>query len=53
MSSLKNPNCGSKFANGPRVREARLLLGLTQLELAMQLDCSERLIRKMEKGGER
>ena len=49
MSSLKKPKRGSKFADGPRIREARLRLGLTQLELAMQLDCSERLVRKMEK----
>ena len=26
-------------------------MGLTQLELAHRIDCSERLIRKMEKGG--
>ena len=35
--------------NGERIRELRTLLGLTQLELASRLDCSERLIRKMEK----
>lgn len=48
MSSIKKLSCSSKFANGKRIREIRHRLGLTQLELAMRLDCSERLVRKME-----
>ena len=41
----------SKFANGQKIHDFRCLLGLTQLELAMKIDCSERLVRKMEKNG--
>ena len=51
MNSLKDQNYSSRFANGKKIREIRHLLGLTQLELAMRLDCSERLVRKMEKQG--
>jgi transcriptional regulator with XRE-family HTH domain len=43
-------NRNSIRANGEKIRELRLLVGLTQLELAVRIDCSERLIRKMEKG---
>ena len=49
MISTQEPSCTSRFANGQKIRELRFRLGLTQLELAMRLDCSERLIRKMEK----
>jgi len=49
MNSSKNSNHGSLLANGKKIRDLRCLLGLTQLELAMKVDCSERLIRKMEK----
>ena len=40
----------SHLANGEKIRGIRCELGLTQLELAMAIDCSERLVRKMEKG---
>ena len=40
---------GSRVANGSTIRALRCQLGLTQLQLAMNIDCSERLIRKMEK----
>jgi len=50
MSMFKKSNHGSQLVNGQKVRELRCQFGLTQLELAMKIDCSERLIRKMEKG---
>jgi len=49
MSAPEYSNHGSLISNGQKVRDLRCLLGLTQLELAMKVDCSERLIRKMEK----
>ena len=49
MISTKELSHTSQFANGQKIRELRFGLGLTQLELAMRLDCSERLVRKMEK----
>jgi len=49
MNFSKHDNHGSVQANGQRIRDLRYLLGLTQLELALKADCSERLIRKMEK----
>lgn len=49
MNSPKNQDCGSRITNGRKVRDLRFSLGLTQLELAVGIDCSERLIRKMEK----
>ena len=49
MNSPKNQDCGSRITNGRKIRDLRFSLGLTQLELAVGIDCSERLIRKMEK----
>ena len=49
MGSSRNSNHGSKYANGQKIREFRCQLGLTQLELATKIDCSERLVRKLEK----
>ena len=51
MNVPKQTNHSSKFANGQKIHDFRSLLGLTQLELAMKIDCSERLVRKMEKNG--
>ena len=49
MISTQEPSCTSQLSNGQKIRELRFRLGLTQLELAMRLDCSERQVRKMEK----
>ena len=49
MNSSENSFQSSRFANGQTIRELRCRLGMTQLGLAMKIDCSERLIRKMEK----
>ena len=49
MNLLKTSSHGSLLADGQKIRGFRCMLGLTQLELAMKVDCSERLIRKMEK----
>lgn len=49
MNSPENLSHGSNYANGQKIRELRCRLGMTQLALAMKIDCSERLIRKMEK----
>ena len=51
MNSTKRSNHGFKIANGQIIHRFRCQLGLTQLELAMNMDCSERLVRKMEKNG--
>jgi len=50
MNFMKRSHHSSKIANGQVILDFRCVLGLTQLELAMKIDCSERLIRKMEKG---
>ena len=44
MRSSGNSNHGSKYANGQKNRDFRRQLGLTQLELATKIDCSERLV---------
>jgi len=49
MNLPENHSKGAVSANGRQIRDLRYLLGLTQLQLAASIDCSERLIRKMEK----
>ncbi len=51
FSHQRKNHRNSVIANGPRIKEFRKQLGLTHEEFALDIDYSERLVRKAERGG--